>query len=204
MEDMKEVILVVDDHPVQLHILLPFLEESGYEVILAEDGERALAILETEPVDLILLDILMPGIDGLETCRRIKVNKDTADISIIFMTGLDNVEDKVAGFKAGCVDYITKPFQHVEVLARVQTHLELRQQKRLLAEMLAEVKKLTGILPICCRCKKIRDDKGYWRQVDDYLSQHVEVEFSHGYCKACFAEEMAGVKAFKGSQESPD
>jgi DNA-binding response OmpR family regulator len=200
MAEKKSVILVVDDQPVQLKLLFPVLEKAGYEVVLAETGAQAVAIIESRPVDLILLDILMPGIDGLETCRQIKENKDMAEIPIIFMTALVNLEDKIIGFEAGCVDYITKPFQHVEVLARVNTHIKLGRQRRALETALAEVKQLTGILPICCKCKKIRDDKGYWSQVDQYLSHHADVQFTHAYCQDCYDDEMAHLKEMKAER----
>ncbi|MCP4473194.1 MAG: response regulator transcription factor, partial [Gammaproteobacteria bacterium] len=97
--------------------------------------------------DIILLDVMMPGLNGFETCKRIKKIEAVADIPIIFMTALDGIADKVAGFEAGGVDYITKPFQLIEVLARINTHLRLRKKELELEKALGEVKRLSGILP---------------------------------------------------------
>jgi DNA-binding response OmpR family regulator len=185
MKAKDAAILVIDDQPANLKVLLAFLKQQNFEVRMAETGEWALQVLETYQPDIILLDVMMPGMDGFETCRRIKANKATADIPVVFMTALDSVEDKVTGFKVGGVDYITKPFQQIEVLVRVNTHVTLRKKELELKQALAEVKKLSGILPICSYCKKIRDDKGYWQQVEQYIAEHSEAIFSHGICKKC-------------------
>ncbi len=134
MSEKKSIILVVDDQPANLKVLLSFLKVYAFKIRVAESGERALRSLEDEQPDLILLDVMMPGINGFETCKQIKANRATADIPVIFMTALDSIEDKVTGFAAGGVDYITKPFQQIEVLARINTHLALRQQKQALEE----------------------------------------------------------------------
>jgi len=129
----KNSVLIVDDNHTNLGVIFNVLDESGLEVLLAQDGERALEKIKYIIPDLILLDIMMPGIDGFETCARIKSNALTAETPIIFMTALDNVEDKVRGFSLGAVDYITKPFQKEEVLARVKMHLDLKNLTRALA-----------------------------------------------------------------------
>lgn len=122
----RNVILIVDDTPANLEVLFNFLADYGFKILVAEDGESAIDKAEYALPELILLDILMPGIDGFETCRRLKVNESTRDIPVIFMTALSETVDKVKGLQVGAVDYITKPLQHEEVLARVQTHLRLR------------------------------------------------------------------------------
>ena len=122
----KGVILIVDDTPTNLEVLLDFLEDSGFQVLVAENGESAIEEAEYAPPDLILLDVLMPGMDGFETCRRLKSNKVSQDIPVIFMTALSDTVDKVRGLSLGAVDYITKPLQHEEVLARIKLHLNLR------------------------------------------------------------------------------
>lgn len=135
-------ILLVDDNPVNLGILFEHLTGQGFAVFIAQNGKMALKFLETELPDLILLDVKMPGVDGFEVCRRIKANDATRAIPVIFMTALAETSDKIAGFQAGGVDYITKPFQQAEVLARIQAHLtisrlqrELEQKNRLLEEL---------------------------------------------------------------------
>jgi two-component system cell cycle sensor histidine kinase/response regulator CckA len=122
----QSVILIVDDIPANLGVLFDFLADAGFQVLIAEDGESALQIAEYAAPDLILLDVLMPNVDGFETCRRLKLNPVTQEIPIIFMTALTETVDKVRGLGLGAVDYITKPLQHEEVLARVKLHLNLR------------------------------------------------------------------------------
>jgi len=134
MKAKNAAILVVDDQPANLRVLLSFLKQQNFEVRMAESGKWALQVLDTYQPDIILLDVMMPEMDGFETCRRIKATEATASIPIIFITALDSVQDKVAGFEAGGVDYITKPFQQIEVLARVNTHVTLRKQEILLLE----------------------------------------------------------------------
>ena len=128
------VILIVDDNPTNLEMLFDFLADAGFTVLVAEDGESAIARAEYAPPDLILLDILMPEMDGFETCRRLKANARTKDIPIIFMTALTETVDKVKGLSLGAVDYVTKPLQHEEVLARIQLHLQLRNLTKTLQD----------------------------------------------------------------------
>jgi PAS domain S-box-containing protein len=120
-------ILVVDDNAANLQLLIDILSEKGYTVYPAIDGELALEFVKSTLPDLILLDIKMPGLDGYEVCRRLKANQTTQAIPTIFLSALEDVEDKVKGFQAGVVDYITKPFQPEELLARVAIHLRLRE-----------------------------------------------------------------------------
>ncbi|MCP4698655.1 MAG: response regulator [Gammaproteobacteria bacterium] len=123
----KVSLLIIDDVPANLKVLFNCLDEQHYEVRIAENGANGLAQVAYAPPDLILLDVMMPKIDGFETCRRLKADPKTRDIPVIFMTALSDTADKIKGFEAGAVDYITKPIQHKEVLARVHTHLTLRQ-----------------------------------------------------------------------------
>lgn len=130
----KPVILVVDDDANNLAVVRDCLVEFGYTILVAEDGESAIQRAEYARPDLILLDIMMPGIDGYETCRRLKALKSTADIPVLFMTALAETESKVKGLKAGAVDYITKPFQREELKARIAVHLNNRELTRRLQE----------------------------------------------------------------------
>ncbi len=130
--DRQSIILIVDDQPNNLQVLSETLVDADLQVAVAVDGESALEQLQYFHPDLILLDIMMPGMDGFETCRAIQQNLNTADIPIIFMTALDDVNQKTLGFALGAVDYITKPFQQAEVLARVQVHLNLNRMTRAL------------------------------------------------------------------------
>lgn len=134
-EIRKDTILVVDDNPVNLHVLLEYLNQSGFETLIARSGESALRQVGFAWPDIILLDVMMPGIDGFETCRLLKENEDTKEIPIIFMTALSETVDKIRGFELGAVDYITKPFHQDEVLARITTHLTIQRQKKELEEL---------------------------------------------------------------------
>jgi len=126
----KGVILVVDDTSANLRVLLEIFQSENYEIRVAVDGESALEQIEYSQPDIILLDVMMPGIDGFETCRRLKENERTRDIPVIFMTALSETADKIKGFGLGAVDYITKPLQHEEVQARVAIHLTLHNLQR--------------------------------------------------------------------------
>ena len=127
-------ILIVDDNPSNLDVLSKALARSGWEILVATDGETAIEQAEYSQPDLILLDVMMPGIDGFETCHRLKASRLTNEISVIFMTALSDIGDKVKGFNLGAVDYITKPFEQKEVLARVNLHLTLRSLTKTLAQ----------------------------------------------------------------------
>lgn len=130
----KETLLIVDDIPTNLKVLLTYLHDLHYEVLVAQNGEDALEkVIYTQP-DLILLDVMMPKMDGFEVCRRLKAHEKYRDIPVIFMTALTDTVDKVKGFEIGAVDYITKPIQHEEVLARVTAHLNLKNLQKLLKE----------------------------------------------------------------------
>lgn len=131
-------ILIVDDNPNNLQVLLGLLTPVGYKIRPALSGEIALRAVEISPPDLILLDVRMPGIDGYETCRRLKANAHSRDIPVIFISAMQDTEDKLAGFRAGGVDYVAKPFQAEEILARVKTHIELYRMQRHLESMVAQ------------------------------------------------------------------
>jgi len=139
-------ILIVDDVPENISVLFEFLIQQGYDVSIAPDGESAIEVVDNDPPDLILLDVMMPGIDGFETCRRLKADERHREIPVIFMTALSDTVDKVKGFQLGAVDYVTKPMQQDEVLVRIRAHLtirrlqqELRERNLRLAEQNAEL-----------------------------------------------------------------
>jgi DNA-binding response OmpR family regulator len=127
-------LLLVDDKPENLLFLSAYLEKLGFNLFIARHGEEAFARIDYQRPDLILLDILMPDIDGFEVCRRLKANEETRDIPVIFTTALTEIVDKVRGFDVGAVDYITKPFELEEVLARIKTHLMIQKLHRQIRE----------------------------------------------------------------------
>lgn len=137
MED-NGTILIVDDNPNNLQVLMGLLEHAGYKIRPALSGEIALRAVEASPPDLILLDVRMPGLDGYETCKRLQANPSSRDIPVIFISAMQDIEDKLAGFRAGGVDYVAKPFQSEEVLARVHTHIQLYRMQQNLEGMVAE------------------------------------------------------------------
>lgn len=148
MEGEQSRILVVDDIEENLKVLSGTLVEEGYYPLQAKNGERAIQIAKKAKPDLILLDIKMPDMDGYETITRLKADPDTADIPVIFISALNQIEDKVKGFRAGAVDYVSKPFQKEEVIARVGTHLKLRAaQKAVEEERQKSERLLLNILP---------------------------------------------------------
>ena len=138
-------ILIVDDMPINLRIVVDYLEEYGFGIRIARSGESAIKRAQYDRPDLILLDVLMPGIDGFETCERLKADPTTHDIPVIFMTALTNPADKVRGFEVGAVDYVTKPLGQEEVLARITTHLRLRELALSLQEQTRQLEARTQV-----------------------------------------------------------
>ncbi len=132
------LILVVDDTTTNLEIVLEILTNAGFEVVTEINGERALKQVESRLPDLILLDVMMPKIDGFETCKKLKQNPETCDIPVIFMTGNSDTDSKIKGLNIGAVDYITKPFHEEELLARIKTHLQLRNLTKTLEKRVAQ------------------------------------------------------------------
>jgi DNA-binding response OmpR family regulator len=189
-------ILVAEDQTISRHILEASLRKWGYEVKGVEDGARAWEILQGEEApQLAILDWLMPGMDGIEICRQIRLRPQTQPVYIILLSARSGQEDKIHGLEAGADDYITKPFDRDELRARVQVGIRvlelqgaLAHRVRQLEEALSRVKQLQGLLPICSYCKKIRNDRNYWQQVEGYISERSEAQFSHGICPECYAQ----------------
>lgn len=175
------LVLVVDDTPGNLQVVAEVLEQNGFEAALAADGALALEFAARERPDLILLDVLMPGLDGLEVCRRLKASEKTRSIPVIFLTALAECEQVVQGFDAGGVDYVSKPFHAAELLARVRTHVELARAR-------AEIRTLRKILPICSYCRKVRTPSGEWVTFECYIEEHTGTMASHGLCRDCLRE----------------
>lgn len=191
MNDRAQI-LAVDDTPANLQVLSQVLSAEGFHVRVAPHGEAALASVAAAAPDLILLDVRMPGLTGLEVCRRLKDQESSRPIPVIFLSAAGEAEDIVAGFEAGGADYVAKPFRAPELLARVQAHLEIKRgreaQARLIGELqeaLDNVKVLSGLVPICGNCHKIRNDGGFWQQMEVYIESKSQAKFSHGVCPDC-------------------
>ncbi len=144
--DIAPKILIVDDSPVNLLVLKDHLDVAGFEVVSAENGESCCELALSEHPDLILLDIMMPGMDGFDTLNKLKADEKTSQIPVIYMSSLSQTEHKVKGFECGAVDYITKPFQQEEVIARVATHLTIQKQEKQLRELIVTKDKLFSII----------------------------------------------------------
>jgi DNA-binding response OmpR family regulator len=182
MLDHKEpLILVVDDSYMNLQFLGNMLSKNGYKLALATNGFESLDFAKKKLPDLILLDVMMPKMDGFEVCKRLKKGIDTKQIPVIFLTAKTDAESIIQGFEAGGVDYVTKPFNPAELLARVRTQIKLKQA-------FDEINTLKGFIPICAKCKSIRDDNGYWEKVEKYIESHSEAVFSHSICPNCTRE----------------
>lgn len=191
MNRERPVLLIVDDTITNIELAEEILG-SSYELLVAMDGLQALELARDESPDLILMDVMMPVMDGLEACRGMKEDPDTREIPVVFLTALADTEALIRGFQAGGVDYVGKPFHPEELQVRVATHLALKQARdreralvRELEEALANIKQLSGLLPICASCKKIRDDQWYWNQLESYISAHSDATFTHGMCPDC-------------------
>jgi phosphoserine phosphatase RsbU/P len=186
-------VLIAEDDPVSRRLLQAALIKWGYEVTVTSNGKEAWQALQApDAPSLLILDWLMPEMDGVEICREARQLPALKSAYIILLTSRGSKEDIVKGLEAGADDYVTKPFDHGELRARVQVGSRVVQLQSALAdrvneleEAIASVKTLQGLLPICCYCKKIRDDGNYWHRVESYISGHANVRFSHGICPDC-------------------
>jgi len=189
------LILVVDDIPKNIQLLSGMLSEKEYKIAFATNGEQALKQASNINPDLILLDIMMPEMDGFEVCEKLKNNEDTKDIPVIFLTGKTEAEDITKGFELGAVDYITKPFNTEELLARVSTHVELKKARdarmgliSFLSDAYDDLKKLAELFPICSCCFKAREDfesVEYRLELEEFLKEQSHPEFKAYVCKDC-------------------
>ncbi len=207
-------ILIVDDSPEQQVLLRAMLGKAGHtDLLSANSAKSAFPMLDMdghEPpsrIDLILMDVLMPELDGVEACRQIKSRPHLCDIPIIMVTAKNDHSNLQAAFAAGANDYITKPVSSVELLARAASALALKKEmdcrkareqelcrsNEELQKALRDVKVLRGLIPICASCKKIRNDGGFWQQLEEYIGEHSEAEFSHGICQPCVKKLYPGV-----------
>lgn len=196
---MRAKILIVDDVKKNIQVLGSVLGREGYRVSYALDGPKALLMAAEGDFDLILLDVMMPGMDGLEVCATLKENPRLRDIPLIFLTARTEHADIVTGFSLGAADYLTKPFNTAELVARVRNHLQLRQARqelsrlneekdRLAAEahgFRAELKQLRGLLPLCGRCARHRDDERFLDMVRQYWCEHPRNDNEQDGCPGC-------------------
>jgi len=191
-------ILIAEDDIVSRRLLGSALTKWGYDVLSCSDGAEANQMLQRDDAPrLAILDWMMPGIDGVRVCQEVRQRPQLKPIYIILLTARGRSEDIVAGLEAGADDYVTKPFYPEELQARLQAGLRIVDLQSSLADRVCELesalsrlKQLQGLLPICSYCKKVRDDKNYWLQIESYVSEHSEAQFSHSPCPNCLEKVM--------------
>src|SRR5437763_1361378 len=202
--------LIADDDRIAREILGRNLRQWGFDVVSARDGGEAWSHLErADAPTLAIVDWMMPEIDGPSLCSRMRAERPTANVYLMLLTSLESRSDIVAGLNAGADDYIVKPFDPDELRARVNVGVRiltlqdrLNQRVAELQQALTNVKTLHGLLPICSYCKRIRGDNQYWQQVEQYISDHSDAQFSHGICPSCYATISAQLDAV--SKKFPD
>ena len=199
-------ILVAEDDAVTRRMLVVTLERLGWDVITAEDGNAAWRVFETlkgkDAPEIAVLDWMMPGIEGIEICRRLHTTPGFELVYIILVTSRGGKEDLSYGLAAGANDYVTKPFDPVELEARVRVGQRMVKLQRSLAARvtqveaaLAHVQRLQGLLPICSYCKKVRNEANYWEQVESYFTTHSDLDFTHSICPQCTEKMLREVDA---------
>ena len=189
-------VLVADDDATLRYGLSVQLERWGYEPIICADGKAAREVLMgPSPPVLAILDWSMPGADGPALCREIRETPALSAMYVMLLTARDTTAEMVSGLEQGADEYIVKPFDWGVLRARLNTgarvavlQASLAQRVAELQQALATVKQLSGLLPICSYCKRIRRDGDYWQQLEAYISEHSEADFSHGVCPTCFEE----------------
>lgn len=207
-------ILIAEDDAVSRRVLEATLGRWGHEVWVVSDGAEALGVASSPTAPhLMILDWMMPEMDGVEVCRRIRALGQIPQPYLMLLTAKSGKEDLLQGFDAGADDYLTKPFDRDELRARVNVGIRVLGLQSALADRVAEleaalarVKQLQGLLPICSYCKRIRDDKNYWDQVENYITLHSEARFSHGICPDCYRRIVAPeLESFidRPSQDTP-
>ena len=202
-------VLVTDDSPEILLLSTMLLRRAGYDVLEASTGTECLDAVQKHHPDLVLLDVMLPDMTGIEVCRQIKSDTSLEDIFVILASEVKvSSERQAEGLDSGADAYIILPISNKEFLARVHAGERIkraedalrekeREQEELvsqLKEALAEIKTLKGFIPICASCKKIRDDEGYWDQLEAYISKHTDAKFTHGLCPECAEKYRAEMK----------
>jgi phosphoserine phosphatase RsbU/P len=171
-------VMIADDDSVSRRKLQGLLTKQGYEVIAASNGLEAWDACCREEFPIVLTDWIMPELDGLELCRKIRAKSHAKYTYIILITVMTGKGSYLEGIEAGADDFLTKPYDPDVLRARLHV-------ARRLLDLQAEVQQLKGLLPICCYCKRIRDDGDLWTQVEAYLAEHSAADFTHGICPEC-------------------
>jgi sigma-B regulation protein RsbU (phosphoserine phosphatase) len=185
-------ILIAEDDPVSVKILQFTLEHYGHEVVAAADGEEAWQIFDREPVRVIVSDWMMPRLDGLELCQKVRSRPKTDYTYFILLTAINTGRENLRkAMDAGIDDFLTKPLDREAVMMR------LRVAERIL-EFTTQIRQLKELIPICMYCKRVRDDQDYWQQVESYIHAHTGSNFSHGICPECFNKQIGNLPSRSG------
>lgn len=198
-------VLIVDDDPDVLFATSRVAASENCNVLTASNGQECLGMVKRHLPDLVLLDVVLPDKDGYEVCNEIKSDPDLAGIHVIMISGMKTSPDeKVNGLDTGADDFIARPISNRELKAKINAMTRIltaeRERDRLvlrLQEALDEIKQIKGLIPICSHCKKIRDDKGFWNQIEAFVEENSKAEFSHGICPDCAREQYPDVKIYE-------
>lgn len=204
----RQSVLIVDDSPTDLLYLRKLIERPDRHILTAQSGEQALNVLKGFECALVLLDIELEGLNGFQTADQIRGNERTRNLPIIFISATNREQEHVfRGYDAGAVDYLFKPVEANLLRSKVNVFCELAAQRFVIQEQLREIqaknevlqhhleeiKTLRGLVPICARCKNVRDDSGFWQTIEAYVCEHSEAEFSHSVCPECASVLYPGI-----------
>lgn len=196
----RQSVLVVDDSPTDLLYMTRLIEAPDRHILTAASGEEAIKIIQGVEFALVLLDVHLEGMSGIETAEQLRSDERTKHLPIIFVTGSGKREEQIfEAYDTGAVDYLIKPVEpnllrsKVNVFCElsVQRHViqeqldEIQKKNKVLKRQLEEIKTLRGLVPICAKCKNVRDDSGFWQTIENYVCEHSEAEFSHSLCPEC-------------------
>jgi sigma-B regulation protein RsbU (phosphoserine phosphatase) len=188
---------IAEDDPVSLQLLQATLEMYGHEVVTSVDGEEAWEMFDREPARVIVSDWMMPGVDGLEFCRRVRARPKTDYTYFILLTANNTGRENLrAAMAAGIDDFLAKPLDREAIFMR------LRVAARIL-DFATQIRTLKELIPICMYCKKVRDDSDYWQQVDTYIHTCTGTNFSHGICPECLEKHLADFTVHNLSKDDP-
>ena len=199
IELSSQNVLVVDDSQLAREIIIKMLSKLDIHVTPAQSGEEAIHLLQQQPYALVLLDVMMDGISGIETASRIRaLDHENSDVPIIFITAT-STDTMFEGYEAGAVDYLLKPVEPITLCSKVNIFCRLHTQRDTIQQQLQEIQHkneelehyieeinvLRALVPICAACKNIRDDTGYWHSIEKYFAEHGDTKFSHSICPEC-------------------
>jgi DNA-binding response OmpR family regulator len=203
-------VLITDDDPDTLLLTSMLLKDEGFEVLEARTGLECLSMVRDLHPDIVLLDVMLPDTQGTDVCKSIKNDPDLRSTFVVLVSGvLVSSDYQAEGLNVGADGYMVKPMTNREFVARVQSMVRIKcaetalreketEQLKLIAQLreaIAEIKTLKGFIPICASCKKIRDDEGYWNQLETYITEHTEAVFTHGICPQCAKKYEAEIES---------